>query len=558
MPLSKDQGILQALNEWINIVGIDRVITSEELTTYKADTDVVIRNIPAVVKPSSPDQVSPIVKVANCHKIAIYPISTGKNWGYGSGLPPTEDTVILDLSDLRKIVDFDAELGTVTIQPGVTQQDLRDYLDKNNLPFLVPTTGSSPNCSLMGNALERGYGITPIAEHFEAIMSLKAVLPNGDIYISPLREMGGKLIHKGYKWGFGPYIDGLFSQGAFGIVTEVTLSLSRQPEIVEAFYFWVDDKATLESTFISIQEILRTLGDITGSINLLNSLRLLSMSVPYPTNISSGETLSNNQIVQLAVERNLPLWMGMGTLYGSRPIINAARNVIKDLLKPISKRVLFMTKQRAKLLQKIFSLIPGNWAKKQVSALKLVEQALMIMEGRPSEISLSLAYWKSGQRPDTGSLNPASDGCGLIWYAPLVPMKPKDIPHYIKNVEDICRQYGLEPLITLTCHSHRCLDSTVPLLFTPKIPREVERAHDCYKALVNMGKQEGWIPYRMGINFRQELIDPNQPFWHLVTKLKTAVDPNHIIAPGRYALTKDEFLINQQSVENISSEDSIV
>ncbi|MDJ0598733.1 MAG: FAD-binding oxidoreductase [Crocosphaera sp.] len=536
----KDQGILQALNEWISIVGIDRVITSEELTIYKADTDVVSRNIPAVVKPSSPDQVSPIVKVANCHKIAIYPISTGKNWGYGSGLPTTEDTVILDLSDLRKIVDFDAELGTVTVQPGVTQQDLRDYLDKNNLPFLVPTTGSSPNCSLMGNALERGYGIAPIADHFEAIMSLKAVLPNGDIYISPLREMGGKLIHKGYKWGFGPYIDGLFSQGAFGIVTEVTLSLSRQPEIVEAFYFWVDDQATLESTLMTIQEIVRTLGDITGSIKLFNSLQFLSVSVPYPMNIPSGETLSNNQIAKLSAGRNISLWMGMGTLYGSRHIVKAARNLIKDLIKPISKRVLFLTKSRVKRLQKIGSLLPGNWAKKQVSALKLVEQALMLVEGRPSEYALSLSYWKSGQRPDSGYLNPANDGCGLIWYAPLVPMKPKDIPRYIKNVEYICRQYGLEPLITLTCHSHRCLTSTVPLLFDPQISREVERAHACYKALVSMGKQEGWIPYRIGINFRQELIDPNQPFWRLVTKLKTAVDPNHIIAPGRYALTKDE------------------
>jgi hypothetical protein len=83
---------------------------------------------------------------------------------------------------LQQIVDFDAELGTVTLEPGVTQGMLAAFLERERQPFLVPVTGAGPTCSLVGNALERGYGITPFADHFGAVLSLEAVLPDGRVY----------------------------------------------------------------------------------------------------------------------------------------------------------------------------------------------------------------------------------------------------------------------------------------------------------------------------------------------------------------------------------------
>jgi hypothetical protein len=50
------------------------------------------------------------------------------------------------------------------------------------LPFLVPVTGAGPNCSLLGNALERGDGVVPHADHFGAVTALAAVLPDGEMY----------------------------------------------------------------------------------------------------------------------------------------------------------------------------------------------------------------------------------------------------------------------------------------------------------------------------------------------------------------------------------------
>ncbi len=106
------------------------------------------------------------MRIAQRQGIAIYPISTGRNWGYGTSLPAQDDCVILDLSRLQKIHHFDAELGVVTLEPGVTQGMLAAYLYAGNHPFMVPVTGAGPQCSLVGNALERGYGITPHTDHW--------------------------------------------------------------------------------------------------------------------------------------------------------------------------------------------------------------------------------------------------------------------------------------------------------------------------------------------------------------------------------------------------------
>ena len=43
--------------------------------------------VPLIFRPQSREQVRDCVRVANRDRIAIYPVSTGKNWGYGSAFP---------------------------------------------------------------------------------------------------------------------------------------------------------------------------------------------------------------------------------------------------------------------------------------------------------------------------------------------------------------------------------------------------------------------------------------------------------------------------------------
>ena len=82
------------------------------------------------------------LKLANVLQFNLYPVGTNKNWGYGSfNLCSGRPNVILDLGQLSNISSTDKELGLVTLGPGVTQQQLYDFLIENNWEYMVPVTG---------------------------------------------------------------------------------------------------------------------------------------------------------------------------------------------------------------------------------------------------------------------------------------------------------------------------------------------------------------------------------------------------------------------------------
>ncbi len=533
----------RAVAAWRVLLGERGVaVGAEAKDRYGRDTDAALRSAPIALCPRSTEQVVCLVDIARQHRVPLHPVSTGRNWGYGTATPSADEGVLVDLSGMNRIVAFDAELGTVTVEPGVTQGDLRRFLDEQGLPFMVPTTGAGPSCSLLGNALERGYGVTPHADHFGAVMSLEAVLPEGRVYRSALAELGGEEIDQLFKWGLGPYVDGLFAQGGLGIVTRATIVLARVPEEVAAFYFWVEDDARLEAAVERVRNVLRSVGNITGSINLMNRRRILSMTIPHPGDPNArGEVLDDETVARFAKQHRVAAWTGMGTIYGPRHVVRAVRRMIRKEIRPLTRRLLFLRPSTVRFLEKLLRVLPRRARQRLGALVATLESSFEVLTGRPNEVALPLCYWRAGTRaPEGRPLDPARDGCGLLWYAPLVPMRPEAVRRYTAMVDRICVAHGIEPLITLTSVSDRCFDSTVPLLFDRDDPAAVARAHACYDALLAEGCKSGFLPYRVGPRFRDRLVRPELPFWQLATRIKEAVDPQHLIAPGRYALTRDE------------------
>jgi 4-cresol dehydrogenase (hydroxylating) len=534
--------LVAALSAWRARLGDEAVLVGAAAAQrYGSGTIGIRRSVPATLRPRCVDDIVAIVAIARTHGVALYPISTGHNWGYGDAYPVVEGCVVVDLSALDRIIDLDAELGLVTIQPGVTQQKLRDFLDRRGLAFLVPTTGAGPHCSILGNALERGYGITPCTDHFAAVTALEAVLPNGRIYRSAMRDLGGEVVDRAFKWGTGPYLDGLFAQGNLGIVTQMTIALAPRPERVEAFFFSVSRDAELAAAVLAIRQILRELPGVTGAINLMNARRVLAMIETYPhTRVDDTGTLPASVIAELAGNNRVSSWTGVGTLYGTSDIVKAARRPIRRLLKPVADRISFITPGSASALNRLLQRLPHLRHGRAAKRAHALDRSLRLIAGEPSTVALPLAYWKSppGSLPQGGSgdkLDPARDGCGLIWYPPLVPMQPASVARYVELVGGICPSYGIEPLITLTSLSDRCFDSSVPLLFDRQDAAQTRCAQACYRALFEAGRREGFLPYRAGIHAMEHVVRPGTPFWDMVAAIKSALDPEEIIAPGRYA-----------------------
>ncbi len=527
------------IEKMVAILDDERVKTNDEdLKPYRADTTGVKRDILAVVYPKSRDEVISIVKLAHENNISLYPVSKGNNWGYGSANPASDGCVIVMLSEMKKISGYEPHLGLITVEPGVTQGQLAKFLLEKNDKYLTPTTGAGPEGSILGNALERGYGLVPLADHFFAVMSLEAILADGTIYRSAINAKGCEVVDRVYKWGIGPYLDGLFSQSNFGIVTQMTIGLAPRPEHVETFFFDVASEADLEKTVDLVRNILIEHGALISSIKMISALQLLSMSLPFP--FDDIENTSEGFVAHLkkqAKKAGYRPWTCVGSFYGQRSIIKAAKRALKTKIKPHAKRVIFLTRARVLFLQKLLVPFRGLIKGSLFMQFQKMLIPLDLSEGRPNGGALALCYrqLRRGVPEDISNLNPARDGCGLFWYAPLVPMKAALVRKFITFVEATCEKYRIEPLITLSSVSEKCFDSTVPILFDPSNSDQTERAKACFQELLEGGRQLGVYPYRAGIDMMKDLVDEKQPFWAVQRLIKKALDPKGIMSPGRYS-----------------------
>lgn len=496
-----------ALDAWRTLLGPSQVDDADQAQQrYGADTGGATRRLAGAVRVSSQEHVREVVRIANQFGTPMHPISTGHNWGYGTALPAEDDCAILDLGGMNRIVHFDEPFGVVTLEPGVTQGQLADYLDEHELPYLVPVTGAGPTCSVLANALQRGYGVTPHTDHFAAVNDLEAVLPDGTLYRGMLAEAAGpagQLLPRLFRWGLGPYTHGLFTQSNQGVVTRMSIALAPRPECIKACVFVLTDDAKLEATVEAIRSAMRRLHPTLAAVNLMNRHRVLAMSAPYPSDDQLGaDGLIPAELVE-ALGRRYQIfpWTGFATLYGTHAMVGAAQRELKRLLAGTASRMMFFTPQRARQLARLATWLPSRWAGGIQRMTSTLAQSLELVAGRPNETAMPLAYWRNpGYQSQPGTpRDPAKDGCGLLWYAPLVPMHGATARRYVDFVHHTTAQHGLEPLITFTTVNDKVFDSTVPLVFNKAQPSATEAARAGYDALVADGRKLGYFPYRLGI-----------------------------------------------------------
>ena len=523
--------VQEALLKWKAIAGVSILSKEEATNSFGQNTLGIEQSIEGAIVVTTPEHVVQVITIAHEYHVPLYPISGGHNWGYGSALPVNHECFILDLSTMNRIIEVNEKLGYMRIEPGVTQGQLYDYFLKHNLPFMVPTTGAGPLGSLIGNALDKGFGITPHEDHFGAVLSLKAVLPNGKIYTSTMNELGGYVSDTLFKWKIGAYMDGLFVQGNAGVVVEATIALARKPESMTQFLIFVNEE-NFKYVVEGVARTKRRLGSMVGGINIMNKHRLLSMLEPKEVWQGDG-TLTEVHIQELAKKRSLPDWMIMGGIYGPASLHASIKSLIKKEFEVDATRIIFLNAKRIKMLLFLVRMTPFSKLRRTIEGLR---DGLEILEGKPSVVALPLAYLKNpAPLPQPSDLSLHVNECGLMWFAPLLPADGKFVMEYVSQAKKICVSHDIEPLVTLTTLSERCFDATIPIVFNKSDKESVQKAHACYKELLEYSKSIGVFPYRTNVETMRDMFDGREgASFEMLTKIKNAIDPHHIISPGRY------------------------
>jgi alkyldihydroxyacetonephosphate synthase len=183
-----------------------------------------------VVKPRTVEETSKVVKLANTYHIPIIPFGGGS--GSQGGIMPLYGGITVDLKRLDKVLEINETDQTVTAQCGINGYRLEQALNQEG--FTLPHYAASVHSATLGGYLAcRGSGVlsTKYGKAEDMVLSIQAVLPNGDIIRTlPVPNHAA-----------GPGILQLFvgAEGSYGILTEATMQIERQPEVrrFQAFLF---------------------------------------------------------------------------------------------------------------------------------------------------------------------------------------------------------------------------------------------------------------------------------------------------------------------------------
>ncbi len=521
-----------AAAQWRDCLGADNVLLSDAVRNDYSRTTLPEGTRPSgVLRPASTQEVQAVVRIAAKYRIPIYPISRGKNWGYGSACPVTEGQVIVELSRMDRIHEVNEELAYAVIEPGVSQGQLSDYLREHcHDNLMLDTTGAGPQASIVGNALERGYGHSPYGDRFANTCGLEVVLADGRILNTGFGAYEGAKTARVYPWGLGPWLDGLFTQSNFGVVTKMGTWLMPRPESIQAFGFTVAENDRLGE----IAERLRTLRlmDVVRShVHIANDLKVLSSRTSFPWHLTKETPLPDSIRASLRKNAALGAWNVMGALYGTHETVAAARRVVRDTFRGLA-RVKYFDARKIKRLNGIAAVLrPFGLGRNFRETLDNASGVYDLLQGVPSEEYLRGVAWRAKQSV-AGRVDPGDYGC--MWLSPVLPMTRQACHELLAIVEPTLARHKMEPLLAFTTVNRRALCCMIQFSFDKADSAERSAADECYAELFNLLFQRGYLPYRVGIQSMQDLDDGSSTFWDVCRKLKDSLDPHGIIAPGRY------------------------
>ena len=214
------------------IVGADNLLAAPyDLDRYSADALTPFRAYYAgaafdrladfVVRPGNAAEVSEIVALAAAAGVPVVPYGGGT--GVMGGVLPVQGGIVLDLKRLNRIVEISPRNMTATVEPGVTLEELADALAEYNLmpghdPYSVAIATVAGTISTNGV----GYRASAFGPMGQQVVALQAVLPDG-------RLLNTRPVP---KYSAGPNLNHLFigGEGVFGVITQATVKVFRQPE----------------------------------------------------------------------------------------------------------------------------------------------------------------------------------------------------------------------------------------------------------------------------------------------------------------------------------------
>ncbi|KAK9447348.1 uncharacterized protein V1518DRAFT_435193 [Limtongia smithiae] len=465
----------------------------------------------AVVYPGSTDEVVAVVKWANKYEIPIYPISMGRNLGYGGAAPRVRGSVVVDLGKrMNTVLKIDGANCSCLVEPGVSYYKLYEEVQKTGLPLWIdpPDLGGG---SVLGNAVDRGVGYTLYGDHFGNHCGMEVVLPTGDIVRTGMGALPGpdgndNPTWQSFQYGYGPYADGIFTQSNFGIVTKMGFWLMPATEHL-TFMLTFPREDDYEGIIDVLRELMvrRVLGNVPQLRHVIQELAVTGL--PRTAFYSSGKGIMPREVIREHAKK-LPCgdcsWVFYGTVYAeNKDAVTKAFENVRDA---------FATR-----ITGVRALLPSD-----VPEDHYLHARVRVCSGTPDIRELDWLNWV----PNAGHL----------FFAPICPTQPKDARTLYTIVERAHVKYGFD-LFPTYCVATREMHLIVNIVYDRADPDAKKRALACMREMIADSAAAGYGEYRTHLMLADQVVRTygwnNNAQLRFHEALKDALDPVGILAPGR-------------------------
>ena len=239
-------------DDLVELLGSDRVLTGDWERRFFA-TDIFSGGaVPAIViRPRSAEALAGASRLVTGAGLSV--VGRGGGTSYTGGIvPDRESSVIVDTSDLDRIVEVNLDDMYVTVEAGVTWEALHEALKDTDVrtPFWGPFSGGQ---ATVGGSVSQNsilWGSTAHDLSAASVLGLEVVLADGTCLTTGSAAWGAKPFFR----HFGPDLTGLFlgDCGALGIKTRITMRLIRRAAEVRMASFNFVERASMSAAMASI------------------------------------------------------------------------------------------------------------------------------------------------------------------------------------------------------------------------------------------------------------------------------------------------------------------
>ncbi|KAK3950445.1 hypothetical protein QBC32DRAFT_371965 [Pseudoneurospora amorphoporcata] len=268
-----------ALSDYINPYDLHEAESAEDESAENSNSNSKRKVPSAAVCPSSTDQLSAILKIANEFTIPLWTFSRGKN-------------------------------------------------------LVWPSTASLGWGSVMGNTLDRGTGFGALFTHHQFIAGLEVMLASGEDLVRTgqwgitANDSPNAFLS---KFTYGPSIEGLFLQSNLGVVTKMSIWLQPQPQAFMSCSFSMPLFDDLEVMVDAFSEMRRD-GTIPSCVWFASLIEMLCIAGRREDYWKGEGPIPDWRLEGLRLETGYGHWYARFRLYRPKRVVEAQFEEIKEVL----------------------------------------------------------------------------------------------------------------------------------------------------------------------------------------------------------------------------------